>query len=352
MTGVIAFQDSFDMYNGSSAGTGLPVRYTSSAVTSWGVTTGRFGGQCLDFTGNSGGAGTIQTPGPQDAKVWGVFDGAGATTAMAIGFAFIVNGTRQDAILDIQTAAGGQIFSVGVSATGQLIVCTAAGGTVFTGSAGVITFGTWYYMEIEATINASTGTINLYLNGTTTICTLTSQNTGSTGAGIFQHRMFGGGSTSLHRNVDDLYVVTGAATRLGESRIECLRAAADSVVTWTPKTGVTNYNMVNETQVDGDTSYVQTATSGNRDLYTNGGLSSTPANIWNVDIVSFSEKTDATARTLLHSVKSGATISDGSAFTLLSSYNRFDRMIPTDPNTSAAWTASGVNNLLFGPKAP
>jgi len=346
MTGNIVLTDGFDMYNGANAGTGLPVRW-SIANSTYGVTGGRFGGQCMQMNGTSGGAGTIQTPGSQDIKAAAIFDGSGTTTAMAIGFAFQLGSNRLDAVMDMQTAGGTQLFSWGVSATGQIIICTAAGGTVFTSAAGLVSAGTWYYAEIEATMNTSTGTINFYLGGTS-LCTLTGLNTGS-GAGLVQMRVFGGGS--VPRYVDDLYVVTGASTRLGESRIETLRPNADSAVTWTPNSGTNNYSRVNETQVDGDTSYVQTSTLGNLDLYGSGGLSSTPANIWAANVVAFAEKTDATARNLYNSVKSGATSSDGTAKPLLASYSRYDRILMTDPNTSAAWSASGVNNLLFGPKA-
>lgn len=346
----VIFQDSFDMYNGIAAGTGLPVRWTTANIVTWGTTTGRFSGSnALTFNGNAAGAGTIQTPGPQDAAVWAVFDGTSATTSGAIGFAFQINSSRQDAIIDIQTAAAVQKFSVGVSATGALIVCTSAGGTVFTSSAGLVTTGTWYYMEIEWTSNASTGTINLYLGGTS-LYTGTGLNTGATGAGVVQFRMFGGGSSGIVHLTDDLYI-TNSAAKLGESRIETLRAASDNTKVWTPKTGSANYAMVNETLVDGDTTYVSTSTIGAKDLYTIAGLSSTPVSIFAANVVSFAEKTDASARSLYNSVTSGATVSDGTSQPLLTSYARYDRIMNVDPNTLAAWGASGVNNLLIGPKA-
>lgn len=348
MTGAVAWTEGFDMYNGANAGTGLPVRWSFANYNGSTTAAGRFGGQSLQLVGTAGGPGTIGTPGPQDPTARAVFDGSGTATALAVGFAFMLTSSRQDALLDIQTTGGAQQFALGVSATGQLILCNAAGATVFTGAAGLVTTGTWYYVEIEATLNASTGTLHLYLGGTDVSGALTGLNTGG-GAGLIQFRLFGGGNVTQYR--DDVYVFAGAATRRGESRIETLRPASDNTAAWTPNSGSNNFSRVNEAVVDGDTSYVQTATIGARDLYTIGGLSSTPANIWAVNVVSFAEKTDATARSVYNSIKSGLTSDDGTANPLLSSYSRFDAIRNTDPNTSAAWTASGVNNLLIGPKA-
>ena len=54
---------------------------------------------------------------------------------------------------------------------------------------------------------------------------------------------------------------------------------------------------------------------------------------------------------LHQTVKSGTTTSDGDAFNIADdSYTSIQRVLETDPDTSSAWTVSGVNAAQFGIK--
>jgi hypothetical protein len=148
---------------------------------------------------------------------------------------------------------------------------------------------------------------------------------------------------------DDIYV-TDTATRLGERKIETLRGNSDQLVTWVRNTGSTNSGAVSDSTVDGDTSYVETASIGARDLYGSAGLTTNPSNIDCVNVVQFSYKTDATTRAVYGSIQSNGVDSDGSLFPMSGSYQRYDRIVQTDPSGGGAWTTARVNGLLFGPK--
>ena len=337
--------EGFDMYNGTGTNTGLQAMWLpiTGSSGSGSMTTGRFGGQALRVNGGS------------TTSQWSARRNITSGSSAAAGFAFRAS----------SLAAARHFFWMGDSAY-QIGLRLNTNGSIDAGrysaingitvlgtsAAGVITVNTWAYIEVETTINASTGVLNVYVNGTNVI-SLSGVNTSNSGTAVswVQMGFYDGGSTSgLTWDFDDLYVVD-VATRLGERRVETLYPNGDTATkNFTPDTGTANYSRVNESQVDGDTSYVQSSTVGARDLYTIGSLSSTPTAIDAVNVVSFAEKTDATTRTLYNSVQSAGTDSDGSAFSLAASYGRFDRLLMTDPNGGGAWTASRVNGLQIGPK--
>lgn len=342
----VLMTEGFDMYNGTGGQIGLQALWSitgSPAVFS--LTGGRFGGQSLQMAGQNGFA-------PNPSWIRRLINGAGTTTSLSLGMAvYFANGIDSNRGIEFCNTGFGVQCGVGFNSNQSAYIYSGAGGTTYAvTSAGVIPVNSWNYWEVELVVHSSAGTMNLYMNGSL-LLSLTGLNTAAAGGGIGYLQFYIPISTasSWVRIIDDIYV-TDSATKLGESRIETLRPASDNTAAWTPSSGANNYSRVNETTVDGDTSYVQTATIGAQDLYTIGSLSSTPASIWSVNVVSFAEKTDATTRLLYNTVKSGSTSSDGSSVNLSASYTRYDRVLSTDPATSAAWTASGVNNLLIGPK--
>jgi hypothetical protein len=347
----VIFTEGFDMYNGAGASTGLLARFLATSLPSGAAitfSTGRFSGQCLNFVGTN-------SPAFPTATANVVFSNS-APTSISVGFAAKIStftGAAVSRALEILNVGGSAQCGVGFTTTGAISVYRGAlSATLGTGAIGAILPNNWYYIGLEIVLHPSAGSINVYLNGVSYL-TVTGVNTlgaGSGGANILSLvNNSGNSSTIITISYDDIYI-TDSATWLGERRIETLRPSSDSAVTWTPNSGANNFSRVNETTVDGDTSYVSTSTVGNADLYGIGALSSTPTTIDAISVVCFAEKTDATTRTLYNSVKSGSTTSDGSAYALSATYTRNDRIITQDPATSAAWTASGVNNLLIGPK--
>ena len=107
--------------------------------------------------------------------------------------------------------------------------------------------------------------------------------------------------------------------------------------------------MVDEAQCDGDATYVY-ASSAATDNYDFGNLSDNPTAVRAVQAVTFAKKTDTATRNIYLQTVSGATTSDGAAQALLSTYTRFNRIMETDPNTSAAWAYTAVNAVQGGPK--
>jgi hypothetical protein len=128
-----------------------------------------------------------------------------------------------------------------------------------------------------------------------------------------------------------------------------IRPSADTAQKdWTPSTGTTNFNMVNETIENQDTNYVAAGTVGNKDLYDVTDLSFSPSVVRAVQTLLFARKDDATTRSIRNNLKSGATTANGTTRAMGATYAMFTDLYATDPNTSAAWTGTAVNAAQLG----
>ena len=122
-------------------------------------------------------------------------------------------------------------------------------------------------------------------------------------------------------------------------------------------TGVNYYEVDANPQPDsamgyggGTGSYVYDSTPGQEDLYNFPNLTATPSAIYTVAVKALIENATSGARTINLVTKSGATTGTGSdsGQSPGTSYIWMDSFFTTDPNTSAAWTASGLNNATSG----
>lgn len=334
--------EGFDTYNGIGANTGMASKWTVNGSPS--LTTGRFSGQCAQSNNSN-------------TSTWSRSLGA-SYSSFSVGFALRYTafpGTG-NYVCTLDSSGTYQV-GITVSSTGTISASrmssrTAAGAVLGTSASAVIALNTWHYVEIECVISDTVGVFNVYVDGAS-VLSLSSQDTRNGTPTTVDTISFGGGLNTSNSNgtaqIDDLYV-TDSATKLGERRVETLYPTSDVAQGFARSTGATNYTLVDEAQVNGDTDYVQGSSVGDVDTYGLGDLSSTPSAISAVNVVAYAEKTDAASRSIALQVKSGATTSDGSNYALAASYGRFDRLLTTDPNTSAAWTASAVNALQGGPK--
>lgn len=155
--------------------------------------------------------------------------------------------------------------------------------------------------------------------------------------------------------IDDLYVndSVGPApdnTYWGDTRMFAIGPISDSAVTWVPSSGLTNFNMVNETSTDYDSTYVRTGTVGNKDLYNypNTGLPG-GTTIRGVAVMTIARRlADSGPRQLKAVLKSGSTEVQGPLHQLSDTYYTVQFRLPTDPATGLSWTVAGVNNLKAG----
>lgn len=98
--------------------------------------------------------------------------------------------------------------------------------------------------------------------------------------------------------------------------------------------------------------YIASSNAGDEDLYTLKDLTGTVASIACVQVSALLSKDSGGARTMDLRVKSGSADAAGtqSNFAISTSPVQYSTVFETDPNTSAAWTGTAVNNMTAGVK--
>lgn len=223
------------------------------------------------------------------------------------------------------------------------------GGAILgTSAPGVFPASAWTYIEVKVTVDDSAGAVDVQVNGTN-VLSLTGLDNQQTGNNYITRY---GLATGLY---DDHYLAdtSGPAPGndfLGDVKVETLypNAAGDSA-DFTPSAG-SNYQNVDEPQTnDGDTTYNESSTTGDIDLFNLDSLVTTSGTVFAVQQHMAARKTDGVVREVRHKLKSGSTTVDGATVGLGTSYQQFHGDIEElDPDTAAAWTISGVNALQIG----
>jgi hypothetical protein len=241
-----------------------------------------------------------------------------------------------------------------------LIVGVTGGVSLFRGATlitagGVIGVDTWTCFEVYAVIHASSGTIQVWQDGKLVIDftgdTLESavEQITSVRLGVLR-AWYGTDPAEICFDDFALNDTTGSVNngRIGQGGIYPLRPVADTdVKAFTPSTGVDNYAMVDEAQLDGDATYVTGVNSGERDLYNITSLST----LGQVDAIAvvggFRASAGAGAR-LAPTLRSGATVAVGSSWTGTNTYQVGTHIWDADPNTSLPWTLTALQSLQVG----
>lgn len=207
---------------------------------------------------------------------------------------------------------------------------------------------TWQYIELSVSISDTVGTVRVDLDGETILNVSNLDTRNGVPTTVDQVRI--GSNNGDFPYFDDLYV-SDSITPLGPQRIYTLKPTADTAQKqWLPLSGTDNFAMVDDSPIDGDATYVSGSAIGDFDLYDLENYTPVTATVNAVNQLVWARKTDATTRTMNLTTKSGSTTTDSAAITLLTSYAGYSRIYNTDPNTSAAWTISGINALQIGQK--
>src|SRR5882724_159531 len=182
--------------------------------------------------------------------------------------------TGNDAIIVVRDSGTIQC-SLAVTNTGALQflrgTATAIGSAT---SGGVIVAGVWNYIEIQVTINNTTGIVQAWLNGVQVINSSGVNNRNGTpntanqiGIGEFNNNP---GAVPIL--FDDLYCfdTSGPSQNavMGDTRIiTVMPAALGDFAQFTPNGAATNWQCVNEIPPDDNTTFVADSTLGDRDSY-------------------------------------------------------------------------------------
>lgn len=332
------FRDGFDSYNGTGGGpVGIGSKWTNNGGIS--LVSGRFGGKGLEL-GNSAGNG-----------VSGPLDSAVANLTFHCGL-YIVNGMTVATSRMVRFYSGAtEMCALSVTPSGEIVAYRSA--TELGRSAvGVLAFDAWVSLAWELVIHATTGRFTVYIDGNQ-VLNLTNVNTRNgtpTTVDKITPTLSANLGGSAKVRIDDIYVIDSATRLTNHPRIVSQPVTGDgATLNYTPSTGTSHYAVVDEIPASA-ADYLSASTVGDVDELTLAALSSTPLSIEEVCVVGYLQKTDATTRSMALGVKSGGTTSDGPNYALNSTGLRHERPIATDPNTAAAWSASGVNSLTLRPK--
>jgi hypothetical protein len=160
-----------------------------------------------------------------------------------------------------------------------------------------------------------------------------------------------GNMVNLPVYFDDFYIlsnVSGVGDFLGPVVVETSTGVADgSKLQWTPSTGTTSYQCVNDTPEDFDTSYIHSNTVGNASTVKYPGVLGSPADIYSLQLTTLARKDGSGTRSFTPIVYSGGVIYQGGSgpIPLTSDYQYTTVMMQP---IGGSWTTSVINAAEFG----
>ena len=239
-----------------------------------------------------------------------------------------------------------------LTASGQLELTR--NGTVLATSTRVLEAQAWYHIQVKVTIDNTAGSVEVKVNNEVwaTASGVDTQNTSNAYANQVRLQNSDNHDPDYF---DDFWICDTSGSQcndyLGDVRVEALRpSGAGATTQMTPSVGA-NYECVDDTTPDADTTYVSSATAGNKDTYACGDLTSTTGTVKALVVHAYARKDDAGERTLKAVVRHGGTDYEHSdARQVLDSYRCLSWIFETNPGTGSAWTISDVNGAEFGQK--
>lgn len=225
-------------------------------------------------------------------------------------------------------------------------------------SVAAIAIGIWYYIEMKVTISDSIGsnTCEVYLNGANIITVDAAEDLKATANASADVIMFQSRSSTGTNLFDDLYIFDGTGAEnndvIGDVKVQAHYPDTNGTTSdflGSDADSVDNYLLVDEVDTDDDSTYVESNTPGDIDLYEVDDFADTPSAIHAVQINAVSKKVDAGGRTMRIVTRPvstnifGASINPSAA-----SYVNETQVYDLDPEVSSAWTESTFNDTEFG----
>ena len=343
----LLWMDGFDWLtdgtNGVNSDAALTRRYTGGDVnmtagTDGTAVTGFGGGTAIEFAETSH---LIQTP------------AVASSTSVIMGFAYkqVGNPTTQR----IAAFREGATSHLGLEVTSVGSIVVKRGTTDLTELGLLIVQDVWYYIELKGTMHDTTGSWELRLNGVS-IGSDTNVDTQAGGTGVIDNMILRGGSASTSRTIyDDWYFADTSGSDnndfLGVIKVKSMHPDTDGdLEDWTTSTGTDSTALIDElSPADDDTTYIESSTTADTTLANYASVPSGTASIKGIVISTHARTTDATNFDLINTVKQGGTEYPQSAQTISNqTYAHYDNIIENDPNTTTAWTESGLNSVQTG----
>lgn len=224
------------------------------------------------------------------------------------------------------------------------------GGTLLGSSSGpVIVSNAWQHIEAKVLISDTVGTVEVRVEGVPVV-ELTGQDTANN-ADLDIYGWAAWHSSSVGNpsmTIKDLVIWDGSGSLnndfLGSVSVYPLLTTSDVSLNWTPSTGSTGYDLIDESPPNDDTDYIYAPDPAPAAAVM--GLSNLPADVTSVKglyVVARSKKTDGGDGNLQVGLISNAATALGSDRPITTSYTYWADVFETDPDTSAAWTPVAVD---------
>lgn len=212
----------------------------------------------------------------------------------------------------------------------------------------------WHWIDVHYKYSDTVGVFEVWIDETQMVNFSgdTAQNSSFT---IIAFALCDGfGVTNCPLSWSSVFYSDASTGRLGDSRIETLVPTSDTSPNQaTPSTGTDHFACVDEAQFSFTDYLTMANTSGHKEVFGHGSISSTPAVVHDVKVILISEKDDAGSFLLEPLVISSGTEGDGSSQQLtLASPGVQQSTFLTDPHTSAAWAYAAANAASIGYKVP
>jgi hypothetical protein len=331
--------ESFDAWTGANLGTYHTLWYsTSSFFNSVG---GRRGTTCMRPSGGD--------------SYYTQYDLGVEESAMVIGFAVspASGATASNRFLDILDGSGVTQFVVGCTTAGRVQVKTAPAGSILAESSdGAITFDIYQYFEIKFTVDSSSGTVQVRVNGADVIASTGSLNTQQAGSGGAQKIQWRSLMTTGLNYFDDLYLcnLSGATYNdfLGDVKVDAFVPTADGNYSqFTPSTGSDHYDVINDNGPAADDEYIESSTVGHRDSFEITPTGNLPT-IYAIALRSVSYNTDTGVAEGTPFVRMGGIDYDQSAFNRGATVEYDDAILTARPDTGGPWTKTVLLTTEIG----
>lgn len=334
----IIFMDGFDSY-GTTAN--VPDKWSTTSTVAMSIVSGRYSGNAIKFTSSN----SVSTSFANNQFI-------------CVSFAVNLNEPSSTRLLcTLYDTASSQV-ELRINPTGTISwtrnTIAISGGT----STSMIHFDTWNYFEWKVMIadSITSNSCQLKVNGETFINLAATSDTKNTANAYANKFEFSATTTGgMTPSFDDCIIQVGSGSDfLNDARIITSYPSGNgdsSQFSGSDGNSTDNYLLVDETTPDDDSTYVESATIGNKDLYAFPTLGITANSILAVGVDINCRKTDVGPRTLCSVVKSASTEQDGTSTNLTDSYfYTVQSILPTDPATSSAWTQSAVESAQIGQK--
>lgn len=249
------------------------------------------------------------------------------------------------------TNANNQVGLV-ITATGALAIYRGIGrggvpgGTQLgSDSANLLTLSTWYFIEIVVTVNNTTGTVEVYVDGSKAgWIDLSSQDTQST-ANAYANAWGLGGTTAGDIAYDNIYSKSDG-TRFGPGAARSYVPDANGAVRqWTPSTGSNDFSVVDEIPPNGDTDYLESTSAGNIVTMGYPAIATTNA-IKGLQVLNYARTTSTGS--IRGVARIGGTDYFATCPALSTSYGYKPAIFELSPDSGVAWTESEIDGAEFG----